>query len=401
MLNKCIEAVDLILDSIYSNGSNDQLLSDFFIKDPNDPTSLGLIGTTIYLRDIQDYLKAVIFIKRFGARYLSELSLAETRSKVTNFLTDNFWYIRHGELTRNPDISYKHQIAIAHKEELAKALLNSTLFSVVFTTYFYPFQFIYTQLNFRSEIFFILNSKNISKNDVDLLNEYSDLFNFSYYPSLIKDNYGARKVETWIGVKAPTQENSRKKLSTILGALALFEDSQKRYCFIATEADNGCSFFSEDCSYSISSTSDLIPSLYFKINITDDSFKKLEILSKILTSDDKESLLNCYALTNYYNSWFENDGDRYRSLCTALESLILDTKTQSSLKFKNLSKQYTSRFSEEQLKDLLKIRGSIVHGKSPHLSSSDDYNNYLVKYLSEPLNDLIEITDSVLRSHIF
>lgn len=77
--------------------------------------------------------------------------------------------------------------------------------------------------------------------------------------------------------------------------------------------------------------------------------------------------------------------------------MIEDTRTKSSQKFKNLCLQYSNKFDSNQLSHLLNIRGSIVHGKAPHLSDSSYYDSYLETYLSEPLTDLLNIVEIVLK----
>ncbi|MFI8035680.1 hypothetical protein ACH8I4_17625, partial [Acinetobacter sp. ABJ_C3_5] len=93
----------------------DELLAQFTIREPNAPIWSHEIGTEIYIRNQQDYLKALIFIKQNGASYLRKLPTFEVRNKVTNFLTKNFWFIREGEFSRNPNISYKMQIPVEAK----------------------------------------------------------------------------------------------------------------------------------------------------------------------------------------------------------------------------------------------------------------------------------------------
>lgn len=401
MLNTCIEAIDLLLDAIYSTGERHQLLAEFGIREPNSPIWSSTIGTSIYVRNEKTYLKAVFYIKKNGVPYLSEIPISKLKSKVTQFLIENFWYIRDGEFSRNPNLSYKLQIPCDPKLQLAKALLISPLFNVTQTTFLYPFNSIHTEKSLQFKNFFILNSSDLSLKDLNISSKYSHQFNFNYYPSLIDNKFNQRKISTWIGIHAPIEEISQRMLYAFLGTISLFEDSEKRYCFNCEPKDSGCSYFSDDKQYTYKQTVDLLPSLYFKLKVEDKLLKYLENLSFFLNSNEKEPNRNIAALTHFYKSWFEQGAEQYRTLCSCIDSLIEDTKYNSSKKFKDLCQIYTNKFNEQQLTHLLWIRGDIVHGKAPHLSNSPYYETYLETYLSEPLRDLLEIVEIVLKSHIF
>jgi hypothetical protein len=401
MLNTCIEAVDLLLDAIYSTGERHQLLSEFGIHEPNSPIWSNTIGTSIYIRNEKTYLKAVFYIKQNGVPYLSELPISKLKSQVTQFLIENFWYIRDGEFSRNPNLSYKLQIPCNAKLQLAKALLTSPLFKATQKIFLYPFNSIHTESNLRLQNFFIVNSSNLSLEDLNISSSYSQQFNFNYYPSLIDNQINQKRISTWIGIYAPTEEISQRILYALLGVISLFEDSEKRYCFNGEPKDSGCSYFPDDYQYTCKETVDLLPSLYFKLKIGNELSIHLNNISNFMSSINNESERYILALTNFYKSWFEQEAGQYRTLCTCIESLIEDTRTKSSQKFKNLCLQYSNKFDSNQLSHLLNIRGSIVHGKAPHLSDSSYYDSYLETYLSEPLTDLLNIVEIVLKSHIF
>ncbi len=196
MMNICIEAVDLILDAIYSIGERDELLSQFTICEPNSPIWSHGIGTEIYIRNQQDYLKALVFIKQNGASYLRKLPTSEVRNKVTNFLTENFWFIREGEFSRNPNISYKIQIPVEAKLNLANALLNSSLFKEELNTFLYPFNSIYLENDLMFDNFFIINSQNLSLQHMNIDVRYSSEFDFLYYPSIRNENHNRKRIST-------------------------------------------------------------------------------------------------------------------------------------------------------------------------------------------------------------
>jgi hypothetical protein len=243
MLNTGIEAVDLLLDAIYSTGEKHQLLSEFGIRKPNSPIWSSTIGTSIYIRNEKDYLKALVYLKQNGSPHLKQLPISGCKSEVTKFLTENFWYIRDGEFSRNPNFSYKHQISYDAKVQLAHALLSSPLFKTTQAIFLYPFNSIHTESNLRLQNFFIVNSSHLSFEDLNISSSCSQKFNFNYYPSLIDDQIKQRRISTWIGIYGPTEEISQRTLYALLGAIALFEDSEKRYCFNGEPRDSGCSYF--------------------------------------------------------------------------------------------------------------------------------------------------------------
>lgn len=401
MLDTCIKAVDLILDAIYSTGEKHQLLSEFGIREPDSPIWSSTLGTSIYVRNEKTYSKAIFYIRQNGVPYLSELPVSELKRQVTQFLTENFWYIKDGEFSRNPNLSYNLQIPFNAKLQLARALMISPLFQTTHIIFLYPFNSISTENNLRLESFFIVNSSNLSSKDLNISNDDFKQFNFNYYPSIIDNQINQKRISTWIGIHAPTEKISQRMLYALLGAISLFEDSKKRYCFNGEPKDSGCAYFPNDYQYTYKETADLLPSLYFKLKIGNDLSTHLKDISNFMSSMSKESERSILALTNFYKSWFEDEAGQYRTLCTCIESLIEDTSTKSSQKFKNLCLQYSNKFDNNQIRHLLNIRGSIVHGKAPHLSDSSYYDSYFETYLSEPLADLLNIVEIVLKGHIF
>lgn len=285
MINRCIQAVDLILDSIYSTGEKNQLLAEFGITDPRESLSFGNIGTTIYVRSEEDYLKALIFIKKNGLPYLSDLSLLNLRKTVTKFLTKNFRFIRDGEFSRIENISYKNQISSKNKFDLANSLLNSELFRENLTTYFYPIRSITSNITLRFDNFFIIPSDQLSYKDINLDESDVNHFNFEYFPCI--KNYHKIHINTWIGIESSTEENSRKILSVILGTVALFQCISKRYLFNSLESDSGCNFITHDKLYNTVETVDLIPSLYFKIILNKDLEPHLLKVSEIISNKNR------------------------------------------------------------------------------------------------------------------
>lgn len=396
----CLEAVDLILDSIYSTGEQQQLLANFTIKNPEEKISFlySGIGTTIYIRDDKSYLKAIVYIKKNGLSYLDELSIFEVRKLVTNFVIRNFWYIKDGELSRNHSISYRDQISDLPKINFAKALLKSDLFSVSNIIYLYPFNSIISKVKLKGSNFFILDAKDISLSDTSFENLKANI-DFSKYPCLIDERRNSRLIRTWIGIKAPNEKTAAKILSSILGTLALFESSKKRYIFSGITPDTGCCYFSEN-SYTFRETEPNLPSLYYNLQVEHHLLGILNELDEVILNKIQGSK-KISSLINFYKSWFEKDGERYRTLFSSVDSL-LETKSNHSRVFTDFVINHTNnQFDNDRIRLLLSIRGDVVHGKSPNLYECRDYELYVEKYLSDPLHDIQDIVEICLKNFIF
>ncbi|WP_443023721.1 hypothetical protein, partial [Shigella flexneri] len=154
--------------------------------------------------------------------------------------------------------------------------------------YTHLIQFI-PKVTYGYRIFFIVNSSNLSLEDLNISSSYSQQFNFNYYPSLIDNQINQKRISTWIGIYAPTEEISQRILYALLGVISLFEDSEKRYCFNGEPKDSGCSYFPDDYQYTCKETVDLLPSLYFKLKIGNELSIHLNNISNFMSSINNES----------------------------------------------------------------------------------------------------------------
>jgi hypothetical protein len=60
-----------------------------------------------------------------------------------------------------------------------------------------------------------------------------------------------------------------------------------------------------------------------------------------------------------------------------------------------------SQINERRLQLLMKLRGSVIHGRAPDVYDSDEYTEYFDKYEVDPIHDLDLVLADCLRLKIF
>ncbi|WFU33657.1 hypothetical protein QA635_04200 [Bradyrhizobium brasilense] len=87
----------------------------------------------------------------------------------------------------------------------------------------------------------------------------------------------------------------------------------------------------------------------------------------------------------------------------ALDSIFSDPKpgraTQSVIE--GTSRYCGTDFDKERRRLLLKLRGSVIHGRAPDVHESDEYQQYLATYGHDPITDIEQVAVVCFRGAIF
>ncbi|WIU38596.1 hypothetical protein [Methylorubrum extorquens] len=113
------QTIELLLKAIHPEG--DTLLSSFMFGKPGAPIWERRFGTELYA-DRKVYTRALLFIRQNGAAHLHAISISELWSMVTNFLTENFWFIGHSSAFLKYSSPYSDYVSARDKASLAEAL---------------------------------------------------------------------------------------------------------------------------------------------------------------------------------------------------------------------------------------------------------------------------------------
>jgi hypothetical protein len=156
------EAIEKILVSLYAAG--DRRLASFSYGRPETPAwAKGLVATVFVRR--REFLQALLFIRQHGAPYLRSISISDLWSMVSNFITENYWYIAEEKFNLRTNLSFSEQVSDVNKHHLALALANSSLFQTSYALTLYPLIPIKANLRFGGKRFYIIDARHLSHSD--------------------------------------------------------------------------------------------------------------------------------------------------------------------------------------------------------------------------------------------
>lgn len=394
-----IQAVEHLLSAIYASG--DTLLSSFIINKPDAPAwdRFSGIGTEIFVHE-GDYTKALIFIRQNGASYLRSMSLGDLRSLATKFLTENFWHIKDGEFSRRHDCSYAVQIDQPRKTLLAGALAESTLFNPLDELTLYPLLAVRVEEGFECARFFIVPADGLSSSHMPA-GVRSDDLDPTHFPPMASWDGNKRRTVSWLGVRSPLLQVSKKAATAVLGAVALTPLPGQRYLFSGRQIFGGrCTIARGKLTMSGGEQAHT-PPMMNDIVLTTADHGWLNRLATLVDAPDDQSRRQMKALEYFYRAWFLNPSERFPWLCMALDSLVgaIGNHTQKAVAFVKHALNHS--IDENRLKMLFKVRGAVIHGAAPNVFESTYYEAYYVEYGADPIRDVELIVSKCLRASIF
>lgn len=394
-----IAAVEQVLSAIYASG--DTLLSSFIVRKPDAPAwdRLSGIGTEIFVRR-KEYIRALLFIRQNGAPYLRAMSVSDLWSLVTSFLTENFWYIRHGEFRRRHDCSYADQVELPGKLALADALANSALFNSVNELTLFPLIPVRVAANFECDRFFILSAADLSVDQMPAGVRPAEIDPTNFPPAIRWDG-PKRPTTSWLGVRSPLLQVSTKAAAAILGAVALTPLPRERYMFSGREMFGGrCTLARGNCTVS-GSDEPHTPPMMNDIVLTAADHAWLDRLAALVDDDDMHSRKRVKALEYFYRAWFLDPRERFPLLCMSLDSLVGVTNGHTNAAVKFVRDTIDASIAEDRLRLLMRVRGAVIHGAAPDVYDSENYEKYYAEYETDPIRDIELVVAKCLRADVF
>ena len=239
-----IDTIERLLASITLTMGEDGLQHSFLFGPPGASSSEKYLGIDIYYHSFELNLTA-LHVRSVGPRYLKALPLDEIRSKLQNFMYENFGYIGNLALGSRDERPLNLWIPEKEKHELASALGSSAIFQPKKKLTVFPLVPVVVTTNFWSDQFFF--SSPGEKNAFFLCDQWlkRQLYTESFPP--LVDFTGQRHwPSAWLGVYSPDCRAALKTKSSILGALALMSLPQYRYMFSRRKVFGGGCTISKD-----------------------------------------------------------------------------------------------------------------------------------------------------------
>jgi hypothetical protein len=391
-----VEAIEHILSAVYSTG--DHQLTSFLYGKPGSAPWERRLGAEIFVRR-KEYIRALLFVRHHGAPYLREISVSDLWSKVTEFLTANFWYLRASQFQRLADVSFGDQIGPAEKMAMAGALAQSVLFEPRSELTLFPLIPICIAEAFRSKHFFLLSADDLPIAEVQEFIQASDFDPKQFPPSRSWEGHKFYPT-SWLGVRSPLLLKSQKMASAILGAIALTPVPTKRYQFSMRPMFGGRCTFGDAYSISMSDTPHT-PPMMSDIALTGDDHDWLLHVARLFDLDDASAGSRTRSLEYFCRAWFLDPRERFPWLCMSLDSLVGAQRRHTAESVKFVKDVIDASIDEDRLILLMRMRGAIVHGAAPDVYESQHYESYYARYEVDPVRDLELIVAECLRKAIF
>lgn len=391
-----IEAIERLVSSIYSSG--DHVLSSFMFGKPGAPIWQRSFGTEIYARQ-REYLDAVLYIRRNGSPYLRMISIGDLRSMITNFITENFWYIGGKEFPCQPTGAYSTVMSTVDRLALAEALASSPMFRPAVELTLYPLIPVHVADPYEGREFLLAAPDQLIHSHLPTVAAHEPLDPVQFPP--FSDWKGRRRaVSSWLGVRSPLRLVSDKMASAILGAVALTLLSRNRYLFSGREVFGGYCTVSENVTVSLGGEAHTPPIMY-DVTITAADQGWLVMLDALFSADDKSSRSKLRSLEYFYRAWFLDPRERFAPLCMSLDALLGVDHGHTGAAVKFIKNVIDPSIDETRLRLLMKVRGAVIHGAAPDVYDSENYERYWLDYGTDPIRDLELIVARCLRRSLF
>lgn len=393
-----IEAIEMLLASITLTMGDDGAPASFLYGPPGASHWEKRSEADIYYHFVNLNL-AALHVRSVGPSYLKALPLNEVCSKLQSFMSENFGYIGNLTFGSRDERPLNFWIPEKEKAELAGALASCALFQPAEELTVFPLVPVVVNTSFRSDQFFFSSSqaKNSFFLDDERLRREFDTKNF---PPLIGFRGTIRKPNSWLGVYSPDYRAALKARSSILGALALTAKPHYRHMFSEREVFGGrCSISKEGMTYSFERTH--TPPCMHDIQVTDMDAGWMTILSDKLRTADKEVARELKALEYYFRAWPLSPEERFPVLCMALDAIFGDANNATQAVVDGVNETLGVAASAEQLREILSLRASVIHGGAPDVYDSRKYPKYWRKYGCDPIRDLELVVSACLKERVF
>ena len=393
------EAIELLLSAIYWRGGG--LKTSFMFGRPGAHHYERHMGVEFTYRQ-KELIRAVLFVRRHGPAYLRMISLNDVRSALTTFLSENYWHLVDETFAQSFDCSFAEHISDGPKQDLALALEQSKLFRPKQLLAVFPLATVTVRQDFDSDTFFIVKPLGLDHRRIPEHVSQRWLKPDQFPP--MRDWKGITHAPSaWLGVRSPALLAAKKMRSAILGAFALVQHPMERYLFTGRKTFGGYCILGESFTTSIGDSH--TPPIGDDIVLTEQDHAWLGRLNDKLLSNDRHDRKHLKALEYFYRAWPYDPAERFPVLFMALDALFEAGEGESEGVTRTVMAGVRSllgdEFSDERLRLLIRLRGSVIHGGAPDVYDSRKYARYWSDYGEDPIRDLERITAACLRRAVF
>lgn len=388
--------IDLLLAAVTDHVGEDGLMHSFlFSRDPHLPSWNSSRYVTIFFSH-RSMVKAALFVQSRGPVYIRSLSIDDIMRMLQGFLKKHFTLVARETLFNGLPGNYAEIVSDTTKALLALALENSEIFSPVNALTLFPLVTINVEQDFTSTHYFFSSTESLSS---QVPPELRSQMAPNVFPPIRNTEMRSQASNSWLGVRSPLLQTSVKMKTAIMGATALSLPLNARYMFSLRKVFGGYCTFSKEISFSFGDSHTPPISRNLVIRQCDQSW--LDLLSKKLSSPNRDDRRHIRALEYFYRAWTQGNTDRFPFLCMALDALYSEARKATKSVIDGIHDTLGTRIDEKRLRMLIDLRASVIHGGAPDVIDSSKYRKYYQEFLSDPIDDLDDVFTESMRRRLF
>lgn len=392
----CRDAVELLLRSASMKDAGNGLSCSFFFGPIGSQMFERRMGTEIFF-DPKGLTEATLFVRQHGPAHLRQMEVQRIQSLLQDFIMEHFWPIGEHVMFKERKGTLADAVPWPVKNHLAGYLVASPIFTPETGLTLYPLVPIVVQEDFDGTVFSFMRPAAITHAWLGI--HPSNTLSPDHF-SCVSPDRSRELVTSWLGVRAPNYEIAEKRKAAILGALALTLPLYERKMFSGRHNFGGRCTFSSN-SFTESFGGPAVPSLMHDATIEGQDRPWMERLGEKLVSEDGTDAKHCRALEYFYRAWPLKPNESFSHIFMAMDSIFGDASRATQAIIDAVTKHGTAALPYEQLRLLLSLRATVVHGGAPDVHDSGKYHQYYATYGADPIVDIEKIAAECFRAVIF
>jgi hypothetical protein len=391
---EAVDVVDMLLQAAFHHRQGVSRRHAFLFGPPGMPSALFKKGAEVFYSNA-GLAKAALLLREGGARYLRSLPIGEIEGELTGFVAKAYWALAPHVWGQVFDGSYATRIPSAVRDELAKLLASSQLFSPKEFVTVYPLVPIVVDSRFDSPPFFLTSANSLSTGMVGVDNVLIP----AQFPPIATWKGRVERPESWLGIRSPAETSAKRMRNAVLGAIALLPHPLERHMFSGRQMFGGSASFHASVSFSFGRP--CTPALSENLTIEATDAPWLDLLASKVIDSSTPVRRQIRALEYFYRAWPLPEVERFPVLFMALDAVFGDASQHTQAVVDSIGASIGAGYDVKRLKLLMKLRAAVIHGGAPDVYDSSNYAKYFEDYEQDPVKDLERIVARCLQAVVF
>ena len=342
-------------------------------------------------------IEPALVLRAKGPSHYADEPISVATGALREFFCDHHYLIIDEVLSWDGDEPYSDVISNLGKATLAAKLSSSGVLVPEERLLLFPLTPVSVLAAFQGKRFALVDPGNV-------LNVLPDGYRRSTFAVDRMPSFGKREgdpVESWLSTRGPSDNAAKKAKRIVLGALSLGPIHRERYMFVMRPATKN--YLRLGDGLFTCSSNPHTPPVSDGIVVRGEDHPWLSKLDGVLEAKEKADRGRRNALDYFYRAWFLEPVERCAMMFMALDALYEHTAIDGATKRMELGIVGSLQTSavKPQLKVMMKLRNSVVHGGSPDVFATSLYQAYWRKFGSDLATDLEVVTAKCLRREIF